>query len=88
MKRISGYVDVPEADRDAFAAALPEHSRLTNMEAGCICFRVTAEAGIPGRYRVEEVFENAAAYEQHAARTRETIWAHVTRNITRHYTED
>jgi len=40
---ISGYVDVPPADRAAFAQALPEHSRLTNLEIGCHYFRVTPD---------------------------------------------
>lgn len=84
-KTISGYVDVPLADRADFALALPEHTRLTNMEAGCQYFRVTPDPVIDGRYLVEEAFDDQAAYDVHMERTLKTKWAHITRNITRSY---
>lgn len=84
-KTISGYVDVPSADRVDFDAALPEHTRLTNLEKGCLYFQVTPDPDIDGRYLVEEAFEDQEAYEAHMARTRTTNWAHITRNITRSY---
>ena len=84
-KVISGYADVPPEDRANFALALPEHTRLTNQEAGCHYFRVTPDPVIEGRYLVEEAFDDQAAYDVHVARTRKTKWAHVTRNIKRSY---
>jgi len=84
-KIISGYVDVPPEDRAEFERALPEHSRLTNLEDGCHYFRVTPEGTIEGRYLVEEAFDGEAAYEVHMVRTRQTEWAHITRNIKRSY---
>ena len=86
MKVISGYVDVPQADREAFAQALHEHSRLTNAEVGCHYFRVVAHKTIAGRYHVEEAFDDIEAYNAHMTRTRQTVWAKVTANISRHYT--
>ena len=85
VKTISGYVDVPEKDQAAFARALPEHSRLTNLESGCLYFRVTPHEKIAGRYKVEEAFDNDAAYTAHVARTQQTEWAAVTRDIVRSY---
>ena len=85
LKIISGYVDVPEKDREAFARALPEHSRLTNSEKGCHYFRVKPHPKIKGRYIVNEAFDNEAAYKAHMDRTRKTKWFEVTRNIKRSY---
>ena len=84
-KTISGYVDVPPADRADFALALPEHTRLTNQEPGCRYFRVTPDPIVEGRYVVEEAFDDEAAYQTHMERTAKTKWAQITRNITRSY---
>ena len=84
-KTISGYVDVPPGNRADFALALPEHTRLTNAEPGCLYFRVTPDPKIEGRYIVEEAFEDEAAYEAHIERTKTTKWARITRNIKRSY---
>jgi len=82
---ISGFADVPEADRAAFAKALPEHTRLTEAEAGCLYFRVKPHPKIAGRYLVNEAFEDEAAYKAHIKRTNRTEWAKLTRNIKRSY---
>ena len=85
MKTISGYVDVPEGDRLAFARALPKHSKLTNAEPGCHYFRVKKHPKVAGRYLVNEVFDDEAAYKAHMKRTQKTEWAKITRNIKRSY---
>lgn len=85
VKTISGYVDVAEADRADFALALPQHSRLTNAEGGCLYFRVTPHDTIAGRYNVEEAFDDEAAYQLHIERTRTTEWFGITKNISRNY---
>lgn len=87
MKRISGFVEVPEADREAFARELPEHTRLTLLEPGCMEFSVTPDPEIPGRYKVEECFTDDAAFALHAERAAKTPWAHAARNIKRSYSE-
>lgn len=84
-KTISGYVDVPEADREAFKRELPKHSKLTNAEPGCQYFRVKVHTSIAGRYHVEEAFDDEAAYDAHVIRTRTTAWADATKNIRRSY---
>lgn len=84
-KIISGYVDVPEGDQEAFARELPKHAKLTNDEPGCQYFRVTPHSSIYGRYNVEEAFDDEAAYDAHMVRTQKTIWAEVTKNITKSY---
>jgi len=82
---ISGYVDVPEADREDFARALPEHARLTNAEKGCQYFKVKAHPKIKGRYLVNEAFDDDAAYKAHMKRTQKTQWHKITRNVKRSY---
>jgi len=84
-KTISGYIGVPVEDRDAFTAAVPEHSRLTNLEPGCHYFLVTPDPDVEGRYSVEEAFDDDAAYAAHVERMRQTEWVHITRNIKRSY---
>lgn len=77
---------MPPEDREAFAEALPEHSRLTNLEEGCVYFRVTACKDIEGRYLVEEAFLDEDAYDAHILRAQKTDWIEITQNITRSYT--
>ncbi len=85
IKKISGYVDVPALDRANFERALPEHSRLTNAEPGCIFFEVIKSSNVEGRYIVNETFDDEAAYQAHVDRTQQTEWFEITRNIKRSY---
>lgn len=77
---------MPLEDREAFAKALPEHSRLTNLEEGCVYFRVTACKDVEGRYLVEEAFLDEEAYDAHVHRAQKTGWVEITQNIIRSYT--
>ena len=82
---ISGFADVPEADREAFKRGLPEHTRLTRAEPGCHYFEVKPHPKIPGRYVINEVFEDERAYKTHGKRTDHTEWRTITRNLKRSY---
>jgi len=85
MYVISGFADVPEADREAFKRGLPEHPRLTRAEPGCHYFEVKPHPKITGRYIVNEAFEDERAYKAHIKRTNRTEWAKITRNLKRSY---
>ncbi len=85
MYIISGFADVPEADREAFARALPEHTRLTRAEPGCNYFDVKPHPTISGRYVVNEAFDDERAYKAHIKRANYTEWAKITRNLKRSY---
>lgn len=85
MYIISGFADVPEADREAFSRALPEHTRLTRAEVGCHYFEVKPHPKIAGRYIVNEAFDDERAYKAHIKRANYTEWATITRNIKRAY---
>ncbi|WP_409431882.1 putative quinol monooxygenase [Litorimonas sp. RW-G-Af-16] len=85
MFTVSGYADVPEADRAAFAKGLPEHTRLTLAEPGCHFFSVKPHPTILGRYIVNEAFDDEAAYKAHIKRANRSEWAKISRNIKRSY---
>jgi quinol monooxygenase YgiN len=64
-------------------AALPEHIRLTRAEPGCLKFNVIEGEG--GRFEVDELFSNRAAFDAHQARGANSVWAEVTAGLPREY---
>ncbi|MEM7268418.1 MAG: putative quinol monooxygenase [Pseudomonadota bacterium] len=82
---LNGHIDVPEQQRDAVAAALPEHIALTHAEPGCISFEVTPDPTMPGRYHVAEIFIDQAAFDAHQARAAASPWAEITKDVARDY---
>ena len=82
---LSGHIEVPESDRDAVAAALPDHLRLTRAEPGNIVFTVTPREDAPGVYDVYEEFVDRAAFDAHQARAKASPWAAATVDVARHY---
>ena len=82
---LSGYILVPEADREAVAAALPVHIDATRGEPGCLVFEVT-RADEAGRFDVYEEFVDRGAFEAHQARVKASEWGAVTARVERHYT--
>ncbi|MCB1328080.1 MAG: antibiotic biosynthesis monooxygenase [Maritimibacter sp.] len=84
--RLVGHIDVPPERRAAVAAALPEHISLTRAEPGCRAFDVTADASVPGRFLVAEVFDDRAAFDAHQARSRDSAWGALSDGLVRHYT--
>lgn len=77
-----------EADR--VSRLLPEHTRLTRAEPGCLRFEVWRSQSDPCRFAVTETFRDRAAFDAHRARAADTIWARATKGIPRDYaiTED
>lgn len=81
--RLTGAM-ICTADRlAAVRAALPEHIRLTRLEPGCLSFEVTETLG--GRFEVNELFTDRAAFDAHQARGGASVWAEVTRGLPRDY---
>lgn len=83
---LQGYIEVPESELESVLAALPRHIELTRSEPGCLVFNVERDPVIDNRFRVYEEFVSQEAFDQHQARTSESHWGAVTRNVTRHYT--
>lgn len=69
-------------------AALKDHVRLTREEPGCLFFEVTRDDASPTRFNVVEEFRDRAAFEYHQKRMIGSVWATVTKNVTRHYQVD
>jgi len=83
---LSGFLlcrTLEEADR--VAALLPEHTRLSRAEPGCLRFEVWRSQSDPCRFAVSECFRDRAAFEAHRARAETTVWARATRGIPRDY---
>ena len=62
---------------------LPEHIRLSRAEPGCVDFEVDHLGSTI--WRVDERFEDRAAFEAHQARTKASAWGHATLGIAREY---
>jgi len=73
-----------EADVEIVKKHLPEHTRLTTAEPGCIAFSVS-QSDDPLIWHVEECFVDKAAFEFHQRRTRASSWWTATGNIPRDY---
>ena len=82
---LTGHIDVPPNRLDEISAALPEHIRLTRLEAGCVSFDVTPDSKQSGRFNVAEVFASRADFDAHQARTKTSDWARITDGIARSY---
>jgi quinol monooxygenase YgiN len=63
---------------------LPRHVALTRAEDGCLSFDVTA-TGDPLVWRVDEVFQDAAAFRRHQERAGTSRWGRETAAIERRY---
>ena len=83
--RLTGYIDVPPERLDEVRAALPEHTRLTLAEQGCLSFEVIECATPVGRFDVRESFTTPQAFKAHQLRGSKSAWAVVTKDIPRHY---
>ena len=82
---LTGYIEVPAHRMEQITSALPEHIRLTRLEAGCVSFDVTPDPEHTGRFNVAEVFASRADFDAHQARTKTSFWAQVTDGIARQY---
>ena len=83
--KLTGYIDVPPHRLNEICVALPEHIRLTRLEAGCISFDVTPDRKHAGRFNVAEVFASRADFDRHQIRTKSSSWARITDGIARSY---
>ena len=84
MIHLTGAMLCPPDRRDAVRAALPAHVALTRAEPGCLRFDVVETR--PGRFDVDEVFADRAAFDAHQARGAASDWARVTEGLPRDYT--
>ena len=63
---------------------LPEHTRLTRAEPGCLSFNVS-QTDDPLVFRVEETFADKAAFQFHVQRSQASAWWQATSGIAREF---
>jgi quinol monooxygenase YgiN len=64
---------------------MKKHIRLTLLEPGCLEFKVIQNKQIATHFDVYEEFVDKAAFEAHQQRIKNSAWAEVSANVTRHY---
>ena len=82
---LKGFILVPESELELVQTELPNHTRLTLEEAGCITFSVIQNSENPLRFDVYEEFLDKASFELHQKRVKASHWGKVTVNVERHY---
>ncbi|MEZ5912014.1 MAG: antibiotic biosynthesis monooxygenase [Paracoccaceae bacterium] len=84
--RLNGKLLCRNAEEARIVARyLPEHIRLSREEPGCLHFDVAPLPDAPLVWTVSESFVDAAAFEAHQTRTRESRWYRATSAITREF---
>jgi quinol monooxygenase YgiN len=82
---LTGWISIPETERDHLLPLLAEHVRLTRAEPGCLAFAVEPDASHPERFTVAERFRDRAAFEAHQRRGAGSAWGAATRHLERCY---
>jgi len=85
MIHLTGHIEVPVDKRGAIARHLAPHIALTLKEPGCVEFQVLPDPAIPGRYLVQETFQDRAAFEAHQARVKASTSGAFTEGFARTY---
>ena len=86
MIRLCGQLICQTSEQTARVAHhLPEHTRLSRAEAGCIRFDVR-QTDDPLIWQVDETFTDRAAFDAHQQRTRASVWWAATADIRREFT--
>ncbi len=63
---------------------LPEHTRLSRAEPGCVKFNVTQSVD-PMVWRLDETYTDRAAFEAHQTRNRASIWWQKSHHLPRDF---
>ena len=83
MITVTGHlICTSTADVDLVQRLLPDHTRLSRAEAGCLSFNVVQTAD-PLVWQLDETFVDRTAFEAHQARTRASPWFTATRHLKR-----
>ena len=82
---LTGFIDIPDAERGRLLPLLDAHVLLTRAEPGCLAFSVTEAAPGSGRFAVAERFRDRAAFAAHQRRAAASPWGAATRHLPRDY---
>ena len=90
MIRLTGTLTcTTEDDLKIVEAYLPEHTRLSRAEPGCLSFTVT-QSDDPLIWHLDETYTDQAAFEAHQTRNRASLWWQKSQGLIRDFqiTED
>lgn len=74
MIRLTGTLTCPtKDDLKIVETHLPEHTRLSREEPGCLTFTVIQTAD-PLVWQLDETYVDQAAFDAHQARNRASVW--------------
>ena len=76
---------MPEADLKSVNLAMPTHIRLSRQEPDCMSFQIWQDENRPTRFHLIESFASETAFKRHQARMKNSEWAKVSKNASRHY---
>ena len=82
---LRGHIIVSDADLVKVQSELATQIALTRAEAGCLVFKVRADAFNMNKFTVYEEFVNQDAFLQHQLRVKQSSWGQVTKDVQRHY---
>ncbi len=87
MKKVplTGYIIIPQNERDEILSALEIHKKLTLEETGCITFQITPCESDENKFMVYEEFININAFAEHQQRVKNSAWGKISTNVERHY---
>lgn len=83
---LSGFLELPPGRIEELRPTLAEHVRLTRAEPGCLCFDVTEDPEIPGRFNLYEEFVDPDAFRVHQRRSAASAWGRISVDFIRRYT--
>ena len=85
MIRLTGTLNcTTEDDLKIVEAYLPEHTRLSRAEPGCLSFTVT-QSDDPLIWHLDETYTDQAAFEAHQTRNRASLWWQKSQHIKRDF---
>ena len=85
---LTGYIKVPVSELESVKQHLNSHVASTRDEPGCIEFDVEQREENPCIFDVYEEFEDSNSFIAHQERTKNSVWAEVTKNVERVYRID
>jgi quinol monooxygenase YgiN len=85
MIHLAGTLTCPKLDDlKIIETYLPEHTRLSRAEPGCLSFNVSQTAN-PLVWQLDETYVDQAAFDAHQTRNRASIWWQMSQGLVRDF---
>ena len=85
---LTGHIIVPLSELENVIQHLKSHIASIRDESGCIEFDVEQREENPCIFDVYEEFEDSNSFIAHQERTKNSLWAEVTKNVEKVYRVD